>query len=190
MRPLFVFVFLAAVVACKQQQASPAAAVAPPPAAAPSPDPAPAPLPAPATAASPTAAVTVTTGGPQPDDGAHACEVEITGEVTATVGPTETRFVYVATGDCLDPASRVRGRAAVEADGKFFIEVFPPCGSDLTVCATVEPAGTMEPQPTKRYGKLDQKLHAEGIGEIEFKGLQVPIADQAERTLAKTWLPK
>lgn len=101
--------------------------------------------------------------------------MEISGEFTQTVGPDEVRVIWVAIGDCLADKADVKGRDLVAADGKFFIEVFPPCGSDLTLCASIEPKGAMpnNPLPTARYGKLERTLHAEGQGEIEFKNLHV-----------------
>ncbi len=143
----------------------------------------------PASPVAPPAAPSPVVAAPAPASPAAAeptlCEVELSGSVTAAVGASEAPFAFVAIGDCLDPAAKVLGRDFVnKQDGKWFIEVFPPCGTDLTVCASLEPATAMPNAPgeTRRYGKLDRLLHAQGVGEIEFKELAVPLSDGPPRT--------
>ncbi len=151
--------------------------------------PAPVALPASASPAGMPVLATATVGGPQPDDGQHACEVELSGDITVAIGPNESRYIYVATGDCLNPTGIMRGRELVPESGSFFIEVFPPCGSDLTVCATIEANGPDMhlPKPTSRYGKLDRVLHADGAGEIEFKDLHLQVGSAPELMLKSPW---
>ncbi len=178
MRPLLAAALCFATLACGK----------PPSPVAPSQPPAPA---APASEVPVAEAASPAVAAPAPASPAAAeptlCEVELSGAVTAAVGSPDTPFAFVAIGDCLDPAAKVLGRDFVnKQDGKWFIEVFPPCGTDLTVCASVEPAAAMPNAPgeTRRYGKLDRLLHAQGVGEIEFKELTVPVADGPPRTFA------
>jgi hypothetical protein len=112
------------------------------------------------------------------------CEVELGGKLTGVDIPKGSEaIVYVTAGDCLTPDAHVLTRAIGTAEATFFAEVFVPCGIDLMVCGSVEPASLdTAPQSTTLYGKLDRKLHAEGEGEIEFRDLAVPMVRGPART--------
>lgn len=109
------------------------------------------------------------------------CEVEIAGRL---VVPERLRqrahnpTVFVAIGDCLAPAPRIIGSSG-STRGRFFIEVFAPWGSDLSLCAASEsqPGG-----PSTLYGKATVAMHAEAKGEVEFKDVMVQLAPGPART--------
>jgi hypothetical protein len=158
--------------ACEEKKAAPAPpkieAAAPAPAPAPAPDQAkaavqdaaPAPAPAPAKAAAPA-----------------MVEVEMMGRV---VVPEELQakapkpiLLYVADEDCLDPKNHFFTIRQVGEDGRFFTEIFPPAGTDLSLCAAFDEGVG---KPARAYGKLDHALHAVGIGEVVFSELEITLA--------------
>lgn len=166
----------------------------------PAPPPAPEPAPAPAVAAvlqSPTAApaaasptalpVPATAQGvaaiPSGNSPNEQCEVEIGGQFEGVTAPKGHDYIaYVAIGDCLDAHAHILQRAIATPEGGFFAEVFVPCGTDLTVCGSIEAqAMATEPKPSTRFGKLNKQLHAVGLGEIEFTKLRIALAAGPER---------
>ncbi len=113
----------------------------------------------------------------------RSCEVEIGGKFE---GPRRTAsedyYIYFAIGDCLDANAKMVYRGLGSEEGNFFGEVFVPCGVDLTVCGSLEPRSLeTNSKPTTRYGKVDKSFHAEGVGEIEFRNLIVPLKPNAEK---------
>lgn len=114
------------------------------------------------------------------------CEVELSGQLTATAPAGQVLAVYVARGDCLAADAHTLARIVASEDGKFFTEVFVPCGWQLSLCAARE-ARDFEnpaPKPTDHYGKLPRDLSAVGEGEIEFKELNWALADGPQRVFA------
>ena len=109
--------------------------------------------------------------------GPVTCEVEITGKVKLPKGtpPNDkaaSPMTFVALGDCLAPTPRIVGFSG-STRGRFFVEVFVPEGSELSLCAALEsaPGG-----PSTLYGKAKAKMVARGRGEVEFKNLVVELA--------------
>jgi hypothetical protein len=139
----------------------------PPPAASParetsSPSPSPSP-PAPSAAAPSDSAPVV---HPQ------TCEVEFAGNLQLPPGAPrgDANYVFVTIGDCLAEGARVVGWGG-NTNGRFFVEVFVPWGSDVSLCAvSMAPPG----KPSTLYGKTPL-LHAEKLGDVEFKNLVVPL---------------
>ena len=131
-------------------------------------------LPAPASTAA---------AGPAPD-ATGECEVEMGGTLVGMPVPAgHEAIVYVAIGDCSGTHAHILQRAIGTPEGKFFAEVFVPCGTDLMLCGSFEPDSLdPAPQPTTRYGRLDRKLHAVGTGEIEFLDLAIPMATGPSHT--------
>jgi hypothetical protein len=110
------------------------------------------------------------------------------GRVDQTVTGNRMIAIYVASDDCTKPDARIITRAAGKGDGSFFAEAWVPCGTQLSLCAAVEARAPYdgEPKPTRRWGKLDRPLLAQGQGEIEFFGLSWALQDHAdERTFAR-----
>lgn len=130
-------------------------------------------------APTPSQAVAAAQGGaPAPaaakadDGGDHAgdlVEVEVFGSIKGAPSGT-TMSILVAVGDCLADDARVLGRTP--AGQSFMIEVFAPWGSDLTVCAAVEPG---DGKPAVLYGKWKESLHAEGEGEVMFHDVVIEL---------------
>ena len=79
--------------------------------------------------------------------------------------------IYVAIGDCLADDANMLER--VPGGEIYMIEVFAPPGSDLTVCAAVDPDHGRPPQ---LYGKWKQSLRAEGEGEVMFHDINIKLA--------------
>ena len=84
---------------------------------------------------------------------------------------TPNAETFVAIGDCLGGGKMV-GHGGT-TDGRFFVEVFVPWGSDLTLCAASRPGPG---QPSTLYGKAKIPMHAEKTGEVEFKNVVVEVA--------------
>ena len=175
MRPVPLLALLAlpllAPPACREDAApSPAKAEAAKPAEeeAPAPAPAPAAAPAPAKPAPPA-----------------TCEVELSGRVVVPDAlrskPPKQILLYVSDKDCLDPSSRFFTIRPVGEDGAFFTEIFPPWGTDLSLCAALDEDG----KPARAYGKLDHALHAQAIGEVVFTELEIRLAKGAPRPFPK-----
>lgn len=87
-------------------------------------------------------------------------------------------MVFVAVGDCLAENPKIVGFAGSNK-GKFFVEVFVPWGSDLTICAASEPT---DKAPSKLYGKGAIAMHAEAAGEVEFKDVAIDLAPGPAKT--------
>lgn len=112
------------------------------------------------------------------------CEVEFTGQVSGTskLPPGSNTWVYAADGDCLAKDAHILGAMRASDQGSFAIEVFSRWGADLTLCAAVAP--TPE-SPSKLYGKLTRKFHAEKRGEIMFEKVQIGLKAGPEHTFPK-----
>jgi hypothetical protein len=110
------------------------------------------------------------------------CEVEISGNVRVpkknASAPAPTTFVAI--GDCLAPSPRIVGFGGT-TNGRFFIEVFVPWGSDLTLCAASEPAPG---EPSTLYGKAKHVMHAERSGEVVFGDVLVELAPGPPKAFA------
>ncbi|MBI5610323.1 MAG: hypothetical protein HY902_15710 [Deltaproteobacteria bacterium] len=114
------------------------------------------------------------------------CEVELAGQLTETAPAGQVLAVYVARGDCLAADAHTLARVVAAEDGKFFTEVFVPCGWQLSLCAAREARDFANPAPkaTQHYGKLPRDLAAVGEGEIEFKDLNWPLAQGPDKVFA------
>lgn len=108
-----------------------------------------------------------------------SCEVEVRGVVKRPASSVKAPnpITFIAIGDCLDPSAKVLGRGGTTfttkpTEGMFFLEVFAPWGSDLSLCAAVEPAPG---KPSTLYGKVDRPMHAAATGEVTFNDLVVEL---------------
>ena len=112
-------------------------------------------------------------------------EVEITGLVELPKGykPKGTIYVYVSHKDCLATDAPVLGRVQPPDSMRFFIEVFPPWASDITICAA-EDAG--EGKPSTLYTKATGTFHAEKTGEVNFDNVKLVLSTQPAKMLPKT----
>ena len=110
------------------------------------------------------------------------CEIEFEGKVkNADKLPPKHRFwIFVAQGkaDCLDPAAHIIGRTVTSATGEFSFEVFSDWAQDITFCAAALPgqeqAEGMD-KPSTLYGKASGSYHAEAMGEIVWKQIDVVV---------------
>ena len=80
--------------------------------------------------------------------------------------------IYVADKNCLDEKATVFGAVPIGDTGNFFAEVFPPTGTDLSLCAAVDEG---DGKPSRAYGALDHTLHAVGKGEVIFSKLKIKL---------------
>jgi hypothetical protein len=121
---------------------------------------------------------------PAPAAATERCEVEFTGQISgaAKLPPGSNTWVYAADGDCLAKDAHILGAMRASDQGSFAIEVFSRWGADLTLCAAVAP--TPE-SPSKMYGKLTRKFHAEKKGEIMFEKVQIGLKAGPEHTFPK-----
>lgn len=110
----------------------------------------------------------------------RVCEVEITGHVRMPKGQEKAPppLTFVAVGDCLAPSAKVLGFGGTTS-GAFFVEVFAPWGSDLTLCAASEASPGGE---SRLYGKSPLVMHAEKTGEVAWKDVVVELAPGPPRT--------
>ena len=100
-------------------------------------------------------------------------EVEMSGKVEIPPRLRTKRIkIYVAEQDCLDEKSKVFGVVAAGKDGKFFVEVFAPTGSYLSLCVAVDDG---EGNASRAYGALPRKLRAVGTGEVVFPSLAIEL---------------
>ncbi len=108
----------------------------------------------------------------------------MSGRVGQVVSGNRAIIVYTGVDDCMAPQARILDRTEALGDGEFFAEVFVPCGTKLSLCATIEKKVNPDARslPTTRYGKLHETLLAEGVGEIEFANLGIALKDGPERT--------
>jgi hypothetical protein len=138
---------------------------------------------APAPALAPTTGASTAPPAPPPGDAGvtppKVCEVEISGHVKMPRTPPGTPIpqTIVAIGDCLGDG-KVVGRGGT-TDSRFFIEVFVPWGSDLSICAA---SAAAPDQPSTLYGKAKIPMHAEKAGEVEFRDVVIELAKGPPKT--------
>ncbi len=82
--------------------------------------------------------------------------------------------IIAAEKDCMVPSSRFLGHTPVSEAGKFSIEVFPPWGADVSLCAVVTPKPG---QPARMYGKAPGPYHAEKLGEVVYFHIVIEVAE-------------
>jgi hypothetical protein len=105
----------------------------------------------------------------------QSCEVEVFGVVKGAPKGKQVSLI-LSDQDCMADGARVVGRSGVSPEGKFFYEVFVKWGSDLTICAAVEPAPG---KPSTLYGKAKGPFHAEATGEVMFSGIEIELTKGA-----------
>jgi len=110
------------------------------------------------------------------------CEVEIGGRVTL---PKDSHanppMTFVAIGDCLAEHPQMIGFGGTTNNG-YFIEVFAPWGSDLTICAASEPSPG---QPSTLYGRSKLSMHAEAAGEVTFHDVLIELKEGPPKTFPR-----
>ncbi|MGZ3416986.1 MAG: hypothetical protein ACXWUG_06290 [Polyangiales bacterium] len=134
--------------------------------------------PAPAIASAAPSASGSATGHPP------TCEVEIFGKVKLPkdLPPKSRVVVYVAQNECLADDASILGHIPTAESGQFVIEVWPKWGTDITICAAVDPG---EGKPTTKYGKAKGPFHAEALGEVTFNNLEIELATGKPHTFPK-----
>lgn len=98
--------------------------------------------------------------------------------------PAGQRFyIFIAQGDCLAKDAHILAATPVNNEtSRFFYEVFPKWGSDLSLCAA---AVTAPDQPATLYGKATGKYHAEATGEVTFEQIVITPKPGPARTFPK-----
>lgn len=94
---------------------------------------------------------------------------------------TPEPIVFASYDDCATPTAANIGQTTVNPDGTFFLEVFVKWGSDLTLCAA-QPPGPGKPSTT--LGKYAKPIHAEALGEIEVREIEIELRPVAPRKIA------
>lgn len=125
--------------------------------------------------AAPSASGSVANGGHPP-----TCEVEIFGEAKLPKdAPKGKLVVYVAQDDCMSEQAHTLGHIPAGGNGSFVIEVFPKWGTDVTLCAALEPdaggAAEWYGKATNKDGQSGGKFHAEAIGEVTFTNVAIDL---------------
>ncbi len=108
------------------------------------------------------------------------CEVEISGKVVVPkkFAKAPAPMTFVAIGDCLAEKPDIVGYGGSN-HGVFFVEVFAPWGSDVSLCAASEPTPG---KPSTLYGKAKLPMHAQASGEVEFHDVVVEVAPGPPKT--------
>lgn len=136
-------------------------------------------------AVAPAPATEVPAKAPLPPDPSAPVEVEMEGKVELPDrADLKSRKVllYVARNDCLDPKAKVYAVTPVSDSRNFFSEIFPPQGTDLSLCAAVDEG---EGKPATIYGALPRTLHAVGVGEVVFSRLVIKLKPQRPHLFQK-----
>ena len=109
-------------------------------------------------------------------------EVEVTGKVELPAGykPKGELLIFVSQKDCLDPGAPILGWSKPAESMRFFIEVFPAWGTDITICAAEDPGSG---KPTTVYGQAPGKHYCEGLGEVTFDGLTLALKQGPPRNI-------
>lgn len=83
-------------------------------------------------------------------------------------------YVFIAQGrDCMAKDAHILASTPVAPEtSRFFYEVFPKWGSDLSLCAAAVAAPD---QPATLYGKATTKFHAEATGEITYENIVITV---------------
>ncbi len=174
MRALTFALSLVLIAGCKEPEKQPAPATSAASTAAPAASSTPATPAASTTAASSAAPAASPVASAAPAQ--KTCEVEIFGEVKVpkTVPEKSRIVVYVAQDDCMSDNAWMLGHIVVANGpaGNFMIEVFPKWGSDVSICAGVDPG---DGKPSEIYGKATGKFHAEAEGEVTFNNVKIEL---------------
>ena len=109
----------------------------------------------------------------------QSVEVELFGTVAPPPGHDVVRIEISVSGeDCSKADAKILGRIPLSMNGKFFIEVIPPWGTDLTVCASGETKhGGVT---TKVSGKAEKTFRAEGVGEVIFQDIVIKLLPESK----------
>src|SRR5262249_39628896 len=91
-------------------------------------------------------------------------------------------LVFVALGDCLAESPRIVGYGGTH-QGRLFVEVFVPWGSDLTLCAASEPSPGA---PSTLYGKAPGGVPAAAHGEIQWAGVEGKAAPRPPHSFPRS----
>ena len=114
---------------------------------------------------------------PAPPRHPTICEVEIHEGIVRLRKGTKAPGridVVVTEGDCLSKDARFLGHTEATAAGKFYLEIFPSWGGDLSICAQV---ATAQGKPARVYGKAPKTYHAEQPGEIVLNDVVVELSE-------------
>ena len=105
-------------------------------------------------------------------------EVEVMGTVSAPKAPAGKILVVLTDGPCFQLGSHYVGTQPVPKPGqRYFIEVFPPEGTDLWACAVLVVGGN---RTTPWVGRAKRSpLRAKGHGEVIFDPIDIEITKGA-----------
>ncbi len=108
-----------------------------------------------------------------------AATVELSGAVVFPPGPPKAGrvFVFVSHGDCLDAAVTPLRRMPATEDGAFLLHTLATPGSELSVCAAVEEAGSRGAVPLAAtyYGQAASRIRVENTNDLVLHDIQIPL---------------
>lgn len=108
-------------------------------------------------------------------------EVELRGKVDAAGAPAGKLVVVITDGPCFQIGSHYIGSMPTRPGQKYFVEVFPPSGTHLDVCAALVVAGV---RTTPWHGRAAKApILAVGQGEVQLHDIDVKISKQQPVTL-------
>jgi hypothetical protein len=103
-------------------------------------------------------------------------EIEVRGKVEAPGAPAGKAVVVLTDGPCFQPGSHYLGAMPARVGQKYFIEIFPPRGTRIDVCAALVVNGV---RTTAWHGRAAKApLLAEGQGDVAMNDIDVKIAKQ------------
>lgn len=116
-----------------------------------------------------------------------AATLELSGAVVFPPGapPAGKPYVFVSHGDCLDASAKPLRRMPVTEDGAFLLHTLATPGSELSVCAVLEPVTTRGDSTLAAfYGQAATRIRVEKTDDLVVHDLQVPLRPGPPRRFA------
>ena len=121
-----------------------------------------------------------------------AATIELSGAVVFPPGapPAGKLFVFVSHGDCLDVSAKPLRRMPATEDGAFLLHTLAVPGSELSVCAALEPVTTRgDATLAVFYGQAATRIRVEKTDDLVLHDLQVPLRAGPPRRFAQVGKP-
>lgn len=107
-----------------------------------------------------------------------AATVELSGAVVFPPGarPPGRLSVFVARGDCLDPAVMPLRRMPATEDGAFLLHTLSAPGTELSVCAALETGSSpTDAGSSVFYGQAATRVRIEKTDDLVIHDVQIPL---------------